>query len=489
MKLVLVRPPFYSLFGVTTPKMKTYPLNLLYLGSYVKKNTGWDVIIFDAENVVNKDDVPTVISASDPELVMNARIPGMEALLNNPDHRFWDLIESEIISYAPDLVGITCNSGNMDTVRIIVNRLRKRKISVVLGGSHPTALPKQSLLYTSADMAVVGEGELSLVGLLQALEGNTDLSVVKSLAWKQNGNITINRRASLIPDINALPIPDRSLIQRNRYFGDVIMTGRGCPFNCAYCASRNIWGRKTRLRSVDSIIEELTTIKSQAEEISGDCVTKPVTEVCREVDNSYERPGRWIVKILDDTFTVVKSRTLELLDAIIANKLNCFEFTGGVRADTLDKTLVRKMRDANFKRVTLGVESGSPKILKFIRKGENNDHVKSAVSMLRDAGILSHAFFMIGFPEETEEDIELSKRLILEAQPDHVEINMVTPYPGTDLFTKIIKGDPSSIDRWYRWFHQGLATHSETLGYDLDEAYKTFLEFAKDYHSSRQRGS
>ncbi|MCX5871946.1 MAG: radical SAM protein [Deltaproteobacteria bacterium] len=489
MKLVLVRPPFYSLFGVTTPKMKTYPLNLLYLGSYVKKNTDWDVIIFDAENVANKDDDSPVLSGSDPELVMNARIPRMEALLNNPDHPFWDLIESEIISYAPDLVGITCNSGNMDTVRIMVNRLRRRNISVVLGGSHPTALPEQSLLYTSADMAVVGEGELALVGLLRALEGKMDLSVVKSLAWKQNGEIRINPKAGLIPDINTLPIPDRSLIQRNRYYGEVLMTGRGCPFNCAYCASRNIWGRKTRLRSVDSIIEELTTIKSEADKMPGDYQTKPVSEVFKDRDNCYERPGKWVVKILDDTFTVVKSRTLELLDAIIASNLNCFEFTGGVRADTLDKTLVRKMRDANFKRVTLGVESGSPRILKSIRKGENNDHVKSAVRMLRDEGIMSHAFFMIGFPEETKEDIELSKRLILEAQPDHVEINMVTPYPGTDLFPKIIKDDPASIDRWYRWFHQGLATHSETLGYDLDEAYKNFLEFAKDYHASRQRGS
>ena len=76
--------------------------------------------------------------------------------------------------------------------------------------------------------------------------------------------------------------------------------------------------------------------------------------------------------------------------------------------------------------------------------------------------------------------------MILKAQPDHVEINMVTPYPGTDIFSKIIKDDPKTIDRWYRWFHQGLATHSETLGYDLDEAYRNFLEFAREYHASRE---
>ncbi len=303
------------------------------------------------------------------------------------------------------------------------------------------------------------------------------------------GKTVINPRAELIRDIDSLPIPDRSLIDRREYFGEVLMTGRGCPFNCAYCASRNIWGKKTRLRSVDAIISELSTIKSDIEKLQqkerdvSSAVDLPGNE---RVDM---RPGMWVVKIVDDTFTVVKSRTLELLDTIIDNQLNCFEFTGGVRADTLDEKLVRKMKESNFKRVTLGVESGSPRILKLIRKGESNDQVIRAVKMLREEGIMSHAFFMIGFPGETKDDIELSKKLILEAQPDHVEINMVTPYPGTDIFPKIIKEDPKNIDRWYRWFHQGLATHSEALGYDLDEAYRRFLEFARDYHVSRQKDS
>lgn len=94
---------------------------------------------------------------------------------------------------------------------------------------------------------------------------------------------------------------------------------------------------------------------------------------------------------------------------------------------------------------------------------------------------------MIGLPDETPEDIELTKELILEIQPDHVEINMVTPYPGTDLFDRLINDNPENIDRWYRWFHQGMATHSDRLGYDLDEAYNDFLSFAKSYHRDRTK--
>lgn len=484
MKLVLVRPPFYSLFGLSSPKMKTYPLNLLYLATYVNQNSSWEAEICDGEDLVFSGTPAT--SNIDPELAMNDQIPHMQKLLDDPNHEIWNTLLSQITLSKPDIVGITCNSGNMDTVSIITRGLKQSGIPVVLGGSHPTALPAQSMLYTSADMAVMGEGEVALVSLLKTLETGSDLSLVESLAWISRGNAVINSRAKLIDDIDSLPIPDRSLINRGNYFGEVIMTGRGCPFNCAYCASRNIWGKKTRLRSVDSIIEELSTIKTDLYKLQEKHIKTSSSSFPSGNELSGLSPGMWVVKVVDDTFTVVKSRTMKLLDAIIENHLNCFEFTGGVRADTLDSKLVRKMKQANFKRVTLGVESGSPKILKFIRKGETNEDVIRAVKMLRDEGIMSHAFFMIGFPGETREDIEMSKQLILEARPDHVEVNMVTPYPGTDIFKQIIKEDPIEINRWYRWFHQGMATHSDTLGYDLDHAYRLFLEFAREYHLSQK---
>lgn len=475
MKLVLVRPPFYSLFGLTTPKMKTYPLNLLYLATYVKNSGRHSVEIVDGECITVLDSVRPEMSNEDPEIMMNRSIPLMLEVLNNPEHRMWVELEKSILSLDPDIVGITCNSGAMDTVRLMTRRLKLRGMRVILGGSHPSVLPEQSLEYTGADFAVTGEGEPALLELMDSLAAGSDLANVKSLAWRNaKGAVLVNERASLVSNIDLLPIPDRSLIDRSQYFGEVLMTGRGCPFNCAYCASRNIWGKKARLRSVRSIIEELQILKKYAME--SDVPQSGVD------DQSKDRPGRFVVKVLDDTFTVVKKRTMEILDEIIKNELNCFEFTGGVRADTLDEDLVAKMKEANFRRVTLGVESGSPRILEMIRKGETNEDVKRAFGLLKKAGIRTHAFFMIGLPDETPEDIELSKKLILEITPDHVEINMVTPYPGTDLFDRLIPDAPEKIDRWYRWFHQGMATHSERLGYDLDEAYRDFLDFAKEYH-------
>lgn len=472
MKVVLVRPPFYALFGVTAAKMKTYPLNLLYLATFVTQRADHDAQVVDGENVAVPGLNAPYGPAEDPSLAMHRSVSTMVDILENPDHELWAELERRILSAQPDVVGITCNSGNMDTVRLLTRRLKKLHVPVILGGSHPTVLPEQSLVYTGADMVAIGEGEQTLAAVMDRLATDGDLSHVPSLAWKDNGKIIVNPKGKLIADINQLPIPSRSFIKRSEYFGEVIMTGRGCPFNCSYCASRNIWGRVVRLRSTESVVGELEELREHARSDAGEMA-----------------PGRWVVKVVDDTFTVSRSRTMDILNRIVERGLNCFEFTGGVRADTLDEALVRRMAEANFRRVTLGVESGSPRILKSIRKGETNEDVKRAVDLLRNAGIHTHAFFMIGLPDETLEDIELSKKLIREVRPDHIEINMVTPYPGTDLFERLMPEHPMDIDRWYRWFHQGMATHSDRLGYDLDLAYEDFLKFANEYNTENTRSS
>ncbi len=466
MRITLIRPPFYALFGVTTPKMKTYPLNLLYLATYVRELGHHSVSVVDGENISIPDLPPPLGSNDDPEIVMNRGISRMIELLDDDEHPLWRELENQIENTKPDVVGFTCNSGNMDTVKLMVKRLKRNGLKIVLGGSHPTAAPIQSLNYTSADLVVMGEGEATLLDLLNALERGTGVQAIPGVAARLDREIRVNDRRPLINNIDSIPIPDRSLVPRADYFGNVIITGRGCPFNCAYCASRTLWGRRVRMRSVDSIIEELKGFQN--------------------IDRDLEPPpGSTVVKIVDDTFTVQKSRTLKLLDSIIQTGLNCFEFTAGVRADTIDEELVFRLKQANFRRVTLGVESGSPRILKMIRKDETNEDVIRAIHLLRTVGIRSHAFFMIGLPGEGPQDIELSKKLILEARPDYVEVNMVTPYPGTDIFEKLITEDIGRIDRWYRWFHQGLATHSRKLGYDLDQAYADFLAFARAYNSSQ----
>ncbi len=462
MRVSLVKLPFYSLFGLNISKMKTYPLNLLALATYSRDVGGHEMSIVDGENVQPHGWSPT--QARDPELVISERIPEMLDIIADQEHAIWEKLLESIMSHDPDVVGITCNTVNMDSAAIMTRKLKGQKVKIVIGGPHPTSLPEQSLAYTGADAVVIGEGEAPFVKLLNRWSDNRDLAGVPSVAWRSESEFCLNDRAPLVIDLEELPIPDRSFIDKKQYFGEVIMTGRGCPFDCAYCASKTIWGRRVRLRSTASIISEL-------EMLSG---------------GGAGRSSSTVVKFIDDTFTVSKKRTLELLKQIIERGLNHFEFTCGVRADTLDEELTQKMAEANFKRVTLGIETGSPKILDLIGKNETNEDAVRALGLLRSSGIKTHAFFMIGFPGETLDDIELSKQLILTGRPDYVEVNMVTPYPGTALFPLLVKRDPMLITDWHRWFHQGMATHSAELGYDLDEAYRGFTEFAREYNEERR---
>jgi radical SAM superfamily enzyme YgiQ (UPF0313 family) len=450
--------------------MKTYPLNLLYLATYLREVGGHEATIIDGENI----EIPELRYAGaedmDPGDIMNKGIPKMVRVLDDPKHQIWKKIGDLIRGESPDIVGITCNSGNMDTAAMITAKVRELGTPVILGGSHPTVVPQESLEYTGADYALCGEGEMALRTLMDTMESGGAADRVPSVAWRKGSSVVINPRGPLINPVDQLPIPDRSLIDRSNYFGEVIITGRGCPYDCVYCASRNIWGRRVRLRGVDSVINELEAIRRDIEK----------DESGSHIES--ERPGAWVMKIVDDTFTVNRKRTLALLDQIIHRGLNCFEFTGGVRVDTLDEEVAEKLRQANVKRVTIGVETGSPRMLEMIKKGVTNEQVIRGINLLKSAGVGSHAFFMIGLPGEKPEDIELSKELILEARPDRIEVNMVTPYPGTALWKSLMDLEPKDVDRWRRWFHQGMATHSNRLGFDLDKAYEDFAEFARKYH-------
>jgi anaerobic magnesium-protoporphyrin IX monomethyl ester cyclase len=467
MKVVLVRPPFYALFGINTPKMKTYPLNLLYLATYIQNRNGHEAAIIDGDAGNRTGLACPTGSTANPEEIMHRNIPQMVNMLENPDHPLWISLAQDILQEDPDLIGITCNSVNMDAVRIITERLISYNIPVVLGGSHPSVLPEHSLLYTSAQFVVMGEGEQTLLELMNALTlGDHAFARIPSLAWKKDREIIVNPRTKLIDSLDDLPVPDRRFIQRSDYFGDVVMTGRGCPFDCAFCASRNIWGKRVRLRSVPSVLVELECLRDLQNVTDGGPRKEPV------------------VKILDDTFSVDHSRTMALLHGIINRGLNSFTFTCGVRADTLDENLVHKMRTANFRRVTLGVESASPRILERIRKGENPEAMRRGIKLLKDAGIQSHAFFMVGFPGETSEDVDLSKDFILQTRPDYIEVNRVTPYPGTELFAQMVSGQFDSVDHWRQWFHQGLPLCSKGTGHDSSRMYEDFLCFARKYNAS-----
>ncbi|MFC1576143.1 B12-binding domain-containing radical SAM protein [Candidatus Omnitrophota bacterium] len=460
MKISFIRPPFYSLLNAVNYKLNTYPLHLSYLAACAKQE-GHEIDFVDGEasdiNDILKEDIDMQRSEY-VEFTLHDNVKRIDEIMQNSSHAVWKTLTDKILATKPDVIGVTCYSSSMNSVKIICNNIKRRDkgITVVLGGIHPTSLPEHSLKYTGADIAVIGEGELTLSELLRVLKsGNlSKLNQVKGIAYKDaGGNIIFNERRSYIDNLDSVPFPERDFFDKELYSGDVISTSRGCPFRCNYCASKVMWQKKVRFRSVENIIAELEILKDR-------------------YDSKF-------VRIVDDTFTLNKKRVLNLCRNIQERGLNSIRFSIGSRVDMLDDEVAEALKKSGVETVTLGIESASPNVLKFIGKDETLDDMAKSISILKTHDIQSHTFFMIGFPGETKEDILMSKNFVAKYKPDYVEVNMVTPYPGTELWDMMMKDREYSVNNWYQRFHQGLPSCSQT-NYDLNEEYESFLKFTKD---------
>ena len=211
---------------------------------------------------------------------------------------------------------------------------------MAVGGTHPTLDPEGTLAGEEFDYAIRGEGELTFLELAD----NPEEEKIKGLSFKKDNQIIHNESRPFIEDLNTLPYPCRdSFLNDTRYldFGHLI-TGRGCPFACAYCASQQLWGRTVRFRSVSNVISELEYLKT-----------------------NYN-PS--VIHFVDDTFTLNKDRAKEICQQIINKRLG-IKWVCDTRVDCLDEELVALIKSAGCIRVKIGAESGSNRILKAMQKG------------------------------------------------------------------------------------------------------------------------
>lgn len=468
MRITLLRPPFYNLLRASDYKLNTYPLNLCSLAAALLQK-GHAVSLVDGEILKLDDLIGTGASVEHSdfvEFVLHSNVGSLDTLMHEPGHPVWRRIHDEILKTKPDVVGITCYSVSMNSVKNICANLKASvpRIPIVLGGIHPTSLPQHSLTFTQADYCVIGEGEETFPELIRALEhANTpDFSGLRGIAFRDTERrVHVTERAPYIANLDTIPPPAREFFDKSQYHGDVISTGRGCPFDCNYCASKVLWTRLVRYRSLESVVDEIELLKRK-------CATS-------------------FIRIIDDTFTLNRTRVLEWCSRIQERGLNTMEFSIGSRVDTLDMEVARALKRSGVTTVTLGIESASPKILSFVKKGETLESMGNAIEVLRKAGIQSHAFFMIGFPGETRQDIQMSKDFIAQYRPDYVEVNIVTPYPGTELWEFTMKGRENDLENWYLRFHHGFSSQYNAE-YDINAEYESFLRFTKEL-SVRGEGS
>ncbi len=343
----------------------------------------------------------------------------------------WGLKEyaEELKKFSPDVVGITATTPTVG-ITLSVAKLSKEvlpEVKIVAGGPHVTLLA-ESIMKESpyVDFAIMGEGEYAMRDLVLALRDNKPLKDIKGLIYRENGNIVNNGRTDLIQNLDALPFPARHLLPMNKYskfIGErkkyiTMMSARGCPYNCIFCA-KSIFGRIYRERSVKNVIEE--------------------------IEDAKEKFGIKEVLFYDDSFTFNRRRVVELCDEMINRKLH-IKWNCKTRVNIVDEELLKKMRQAGCYLISYGVESAVQKNLNFLRKGITPEQVEKAFKMTKKAGIQVEGYFVIGIPGETVEEIEETIKFAKKIKPDYAQFSILTPLPETDLYTyacenKLMRGD------------------------------------------------
>lgn len=353
--------------------------------------------------------------------------------------------------FRPDLVGVTsfsyCYDYALDCIREVKSHF---DIPVVLGGPHASVAKKEVFNDSSVDFVIKKEGELSLMQLLSALaRGRDDFSQVGNLIWKRGSEVVENDELAFIQNLDELPFPDYSVFEVKKYVSTnvhstAIITSRGCPYLCTYCATLLSMGRNFRKRSAENVFSEL---KLRYE------------EGYREFD------------INDDCFSLDIERANKVFDLIIQSGLKMrFQCYNGFRVDRVNAELFRKMKQSGFYFLAFGCESGNEQVLKNIKKSITLDQVRSAVMLAKDAGIDCCVNFIIGHPTETFEQAQETLAFAKSLDCNYVNFSNLIPYPGTKAYAWIKENGNFLVDE--KEFLKNLSTYDDNPIFETKEFTK-----------------
>ncbi|MFH1654817.1 MAG: radical SAM protein [Pseudomonadota bacterium] len=345
-------------------------------------------------------------------------------------------LRKKILEYNPDLIGITFFTRRYVTVKELANKLKSwfPTIKIIVGGSHPSALPREVLQeIDSIDLVAIGEGENTIVDVVESLKSDR-LDHIKGIAFRKRDEIIINPPREYIENLDTLPFPDLEQVDSSKYkihppygwYGIplTMVTTRGCPGRCIFC-SKAVFKNTLRSMSPDRIIEEIKYWKGRL----------PIREI----------------RFFDDDFTILEKRTFDICDLLIKERIN-LPWTCTTRVDFLTRELLVKMKKAGLYFIVLGVESGSPRVLKSLRKGYTVEHIRNAFKWCHELKITTFAFFMVGNPDETDEDIKMGLQLQKEIRANFLSWGVLRTLPGSTLFERCKDKYDFTSDKEYPYF-------------------------------------
>ncbi len=334
---------------------------------------------------------------------------------------------------APDLAVLECSTPSIDYDLETVSALKRRleSLKTVLIGSHPTVYHREIIGENPAVDAICrGEFDYTVRDLVRAEAAGQPWDGVEGLTWRDGESIRVNPERPPIEDLDRIPFPARDLVaspfyRQGTFRGKrptTVVTSRGCPFRCTYCLwPSTLYGREFRARSAENVVDEL--------------------------EEAITRFGVDEVYFDDDSMALDRDRMLEICRLIVERDLK-FEWIAQCRVDSMDGEVLRAMKRSGCRYIRFGVESGSPKMLKIMRKGITVERVMETFRLARQAGIRTQAFFLFGIPGETwetvAETIEFAKKL----RPGSAQFAVAIPHPGTELFRTATERGWIHYDKW-----------------------------------------
>ncbi|MDD5021375.1 MAG: radical SAM protein [Endomicrobiaceae bacterium] len=387
MKILLINPPILSLNPVISSLFfNSPPLGILYIAAVLEKNE-IDVQVIDA--ALERLSISSLID--------------------------------KVLLYEPDIVGITSTTFSFSSAKELAKQIKiaKPDIKIVIGGSHVSAVPEDVLSNECFDFGVIGEGELTFLELIQNINQNSNfLKDIEGIVYRDgNSNIIQTPPRPLIENLDILPFPARHLVPIHKYKPqpndkrDIpkisLISSRGCPYQCIFCG-KSVFGTSYRSFSAKYIIAEMKYVMEQF--------------------------GAKDIAFVDSLFMVSLERVKGICQEILENNLK-ISWTCTIRANVIkEKYILQLMKDSGCWRIRIGIESGSEKILKLIKKEIDLSHLQKVVAWADEIKLQPKGFFMIGHFTENintiKESITLAKSLPLK----DITLQINTPLPNTEQF-------------------------------------------------------
>ena len=304
---------------------------------------------------------------------------------------------------------------------------------VVVGGPHLSIYPKESLTWDCFDIAVVGDGEETMLEICDRVEEGGSLDDIAGTCVRKGGEIVLNPARAVPKDIDRYPMPAWDLVDVNRYhcltllkpFATMVTT-RGCPWHCGYCSQ--VYSDKLRFRAPELVVDEMEWL----------------------VKNYGVRE----IVMFDETFTIGKKRMRKFCDEILRRNLKV-KFNIRARVDTVDREVLEMLKRAGLRSIHMGVEAGTDRVLKIMNKQITREQTERAFRIAREVGIETRGYFMVGYydtsPQDVEEMINFSASLGL----DWASYSVATALPATDLYRIAQERGYVDGDFWRRYTING----------------------------------